>query len=387
MESHREDLDLAAELRALRPTPRPAFAAGLDERAAAGFPRHARFTGSRPSRFAGRLRAIRPKRMLLPAAGTALAAIAVATVLVASSESGTRLNLDLSSQAPRKAAPANSAPQPAAPTRGSSGELLSGQVGSAAGKASAPAAIEPFAPSRPAAAGPGPYAANVTHRDVERSAQIVLGASASGVRSAAGKVFETVHEYDGIVLGSSIRDGGAGEAGATFDLLIPSGRLGDAMAAFSAIADVRSRHESTADVTAPTIGLGERLRDAHARVESLLTRLAGAGTEAEREAVEVKLRFARRYAAALQGRLAALQRRTHLSSVSLRIETGGDVSRNGGWGVGKALGDAGRILSVAAGVSLVGIAILVPPALLCLLAWLTRRAWIRRSRERALGAS
>lgn len=38
MEPLRDDL-LIADLQALRPTPRPQFAAELDERAAAGFPR------------------------------------------------------------------------------------------------------------------------------------------------------------------------------------------------------------------------------------------------------------------------------------------------------------------------------------------------------------
>ena len=40
--------------------------------------------------------------------------------------------------------------------------------------------------------------------------------------------------------------------------------------------------------------------------------------------------------------------------------------------------------AVAAGVTLVGLAVLAPIALLALLVWLTRRAWVRQSRERAL---
>jgi uncharacterized protein DUF4349 len=72
------------------------------------------------------------------------------------------------------------------------------------------------------------------------------------------------------VLSSSIRDGTAGEAGAKFDLLIPSGKLGDALAAFSAIGEVRSRRESTQDITAPTIGVRERLQDSGAKIEGLL---------------------------------------------------------------------------------------------------------------------
>ena len=45
-----DDDTLFAELRELRPTPRPEFAAELDERAAAGFPRGARRDRDRPSR-------------------------------------------------------------------------------------------------------------------------------------------------------------------------------------------------------------------------------------------------------------------------------------------------------------------------------------------------
>jgi hypothetical protein len=233
-------------------------------------------------------------------------------------------------------------------------------------------------------AGPGPYASHVARRDVERSAAIVLSASPSEIRGDAAKVFETVHAYHGIVLRSSIRDGHAGEAGATFDLLVPSGQLGDAMAALSSIADVSSRHESTVDVTARTIGLGERLQDARARVESLLAELANAETETEREATEAELRSARRRVASLRGRLADLSRHTHLSSVSLRIETGGPTGGGNGWGIGDALGDAGHILAVAAGVVLVGLAILVPPILIGLLVWLAHRGWVRRRREGAL---
>jgi hypothetical protein len=224
----------------------------------------------------------------------------------------------------------------------------------------------------------------VPHRDVERSAQIVLAADPSEVRSDAAGVFEAVHTYHGIVLRSSIRDGRAGEAGANFDLLVPSGRLGDAMAAFSDIADVRSRHEATLDVTAQTIGLGARLKDARAKVESLLSEVATAGSETERETAEAKLRAARRQAAALQAQLANVRRRTHLSSVSLRIETGGRPSQGDSWGISDALGDAGHILAVAAGVVLIGLAILIPPILIGVLAWLAHRGWVHRRRERAL---
>jgi len=44
------------------------------------------------------------------------------------------------------------------------------------------------------------------------------------------------------------------------------------------------------------------------------------------------------------------------------------------------------VLATAAGVTLVGLAVLAPFALIALLAWLVRRAWIRQGRERALEA-
>jgi hypothetical protein len=234
----------------------------------------------------------------------------------------------------------------------------------------------------------GPIAAQARHRKIERSALLVLGTDAEQVRAAASKVFATVHSYDGIVLNSSIRDGESGEAGALFDLLIPTSKLSDALASFSTIGEVRTRQESTQDITAPTVGLGERLQDAHARIESLLTQLSEAGSDAERAATQARLRAERLRVANMRSRLSALQRRASFSRVSLRIESGdaaGPAADDGSWGIGDALDDAAHILAIAAGVTLIGLAILTPIALICLLAWLARRAWVRRARARALG--
>ena len=84
--------------------------------------------------------------------------------------------------------------------------------------------------------------------------------------------------------------------------------------------------------------------------------------------------------------LNSLQRRTNFSRVSLRIESDADAASGGGgsWGVGDALDDAGRILGVAAGVTLIALAVLAPIALILLLLWAAQRAWVRRSRERVL---
>ena len=79
-----------------------------------------------------------------------------------------------------------------------------------------------------------------------------------------------------------------------------------------------------------------------------------------------------------------------MSEVTVRIVTdhGAGVTppgKDGSWGVGDALHDAGHILTIAAGVALIGLAILGPIALIALAFWLANRFRVRRLRERTLG--
>jgi hypothetical protein len=382
MEPPRDD-QLTADLRALRPTPRPEFAAELDQRAAAGFPRRSRLP--RPS-FA-RLQAVSPRRLMLSTGAVAVATVAVATVLVVANQGGSTFS------PPRKTAlPGKTTAEPGGSTLG----LLNLFDGSSPPVKPAPASgaeeesrttYEDEAPVSGNAAAAGSGVARLHHRAVERSAEVVLGAEPEDVADDAAKVFEAVHANDGIVMRSSTRQGEAGEAGASFDLLIPSAKLPDALAAFSAIDEVRSRHEATADITAPTVSAAEVLRESRARIDSLLGQLEEAETESEREAIEAELHHERRHAGRLAARLDHLHRRADLSRVSLQIVTGESSESSGGgaWGIDDAFHDAGHILAVAAAVTVVGLAILGPIALIALLAWLTHRAWVRRERRRALG--
>lgn len=379
MKPHENDDKLADDLRALKPTPRPEFAAELDERAAAGFPRRSPWPSLTLPNWS-------PRRMLIPAGGVAVIAIAIATAFVATggseSDGGNGYVQPLSQM-------------PAEPVE-RSGFSGGGNEKSAPAAGGATAGVEEeAAPSNTAAQadaesytrsnGPENLLSG-RKRAVERSAQIVLAAEPGDVAEDSREVFEAVHAHDGIVLRSSTREGKAGGAGATFELLIPSARLGDALAALSEIDEVRSRHEATADITAPTVNVGELLQDSKARIDSLLGQLEAAETESEREAVEAELRQERRHRARLRSQLRHLQKRADFSRVSLRIETGGaeDSSGGGAWGVDDAVRDAGRILSTAAAVTLVALAVIAPIALIALLAWLTHRAWVRRERRRVL---
>jgi hypothetical protein len=377
---HAELAELATELRGMRPTPDERFAADLDARAGAGFGAGPAAAGDR---FAGaweRFRAAPLRRQVMPVGATALAAIVITTAVVASNRDEGGGSAQLLSGDTREA--------PAA----GAGTAGSGARGFAPEAANAPSATTLQAEKQDAtgtAPGTGPFASGERHRFKETSAELTLGTDAGRVQDVADDVFGVVGRYDGIVLSSSISDGAGGEAGANFELLIPSPRLGDALADLSQIAEVRSRRESSLDITAPVVTVGEHLRDAHAIVQGLLKQLAEAATDEERAAIEQQLRFQRQRVAGLRARLNSLHRRGNLSRLSLQVVTGDAASfpttGGGEWTIGDAVHDAGRVLAVAAGVTLIGLAVLAPIALLILLAWLIGRSWIRASRERALG--
>jgi hypothetical protein len=397
--------ELGDALRAIRPQPSPAFTAELDQRAAAGFPRRssARSQGALARALAW-LRDGSLWRLAIPAGGLAVAAIVVATVVISGQSTVSRDEAVTSGAISGRGSAAAGGAGAAAPleksaksveaeaTEESAGAEVEGSksAGAGAGAESAEGVFETDVPAVGGAnAGEKGAAAGTTRRDVERAAQITIGTKPGEVGEAASEVFETVHAYDGIVLNSATQNGSRAEAEATFELLIPSGKVDDAMAAFSRIGEVVSRHETTNDITAPTVGAAERLQDSEARIEGLLAQLAGATEEAEREVVEEELDSERRHAAHLKAHLSDLKRRANLSRVSLRIVSGKGALSPGGsgggdWGVGDALHQAGHLLTVAAGVAIIAFAVLAPLALILFLLWLAGRGWTRRARERAL---
>jgi len=377
--------ELTTELHSLRELPSEEFAAALDSRAATGFPGRRRGVAL-PAWVPGRGSAGRlaehfgstNRRRLLPALAGATTVIVAATAIVVATSSdngangggGQQSTIGVSSDAV-KVAPSRAGKAAAAP--GSNREA-------------APALT--IAPEPPV---PGPGTApRVRNRQIERSADLTLGTDPDQVQAVAGKVIDVLGRYRGIVLSSSVHDGGEGEAGATFELLIPSGRLGAALTDLSAIADVRSRSENTLDITAPFVSSRERLRDARAEAEGLLRQLAAASTDSERAGVKAQLRIVRGRIAAFRSQLDRLERRANFSHVSLEVVTGNKATipgaGGGDWTIGDALHDAGRVLAVAAGVALLALAVALPLALLGGGAWAARRIYLRRAREQTLSA-
>jgi hypothetical protein len=398
MNSHELTVEvLTAELYAMGETPTEEFAAALDARAAAGFPGRRRWETA-PARVPGgevarllteRLRGASPRRALMPALAGAATVIVIATAVVVSTDGndggdGPATVTALSGES--NAAPAQSKAGSAGAGAGAalSERRLSGnRVGETA-------VAPPAGGILPKLDLPGNRGApGIGNRQVERSANLALATEPEQVQDVAGKVIDVVGRYRGIVLSSSVRDGGEGEAGATFDLLIPSGRLSGALTDLSGLAEVRSRSENTLDITAPFVSAREHLRDVRAEAEGLLRQLAEADTDTERASVKAQLQIVRGRIAAFRSKVNGLERRANFSRVSLQIVTGeGAVipgAGGGSWTIGDALHDAGRVLAIAAGVALIALALSLPLALLGGGAWAGRRIYLRRARDQALG--
>jgi Domain of unknown function (DUF4349) len=365
--------ELAAALAELRATPEEEFAARLDTDAAAGF--RAGGSDSTPERLRARLRG-HSLRQAMPALAGATAALLIGTAVVVG------LGQQTGDDAADSPATMMSEPASGGATDATAGEEAAPQSAAAKGPVATPLDAR--------TSGTGPNAADERRRFQDRDAGITLATEADQVRRATEDVFDVVARYRGIVRTSQIEDGLEGEAGARFELLIPSSRLSAALGDLSEIAEVRSREETSVDITAPVVTVGERLQDARAEVRGLLKQLAEADTDEERAAVKAQLAFQRQRVASLRSTLSGLERRANLANVSLEIVTGDAAgfgeSEDEQWTIADAIDDAGRILAVAAAIALVSLAVVAPLALLFALALLGRRAWVRQSRERALDA-
>lgn len=326
---------LVRDVRAERPAMEPAFAARLD----------ALVDDARRAPRA------RPRWLVWsPAAGLA-AALVIAVVLVTGRDS---------------TSPTASPPAPVP------------SIAGGAAKSAAPSTAE----SDQAAAVPAP----APGRKVERNTQLALSTARDKVQGVADDVVATTQRFGGIVDSSQVSSSDTG-ASAYFALRIPTARLDQAVAALSKLAHVSSLQQGSTDITGAFVSVQARLRDARAERSALLKALAHATTTQEIDAIKLRLRDNRSQIALLKGDLNALRRRANLSRVDVTVAGNGSTSSGGGgWTPRDAAHDALRVLEVAAGVLLVGLAAGVPVALLLGLAVLAARSARRRRREGALAS-
>jgi hypothetical protein len=378
---------LVRDVRADAPAPRPAFLADLDARVDAGFPRADRF---------GRLAAALPGgsrsriRFLAPAAGlaaTVLAGIAVVG-LTGGGTDGTPTSSknarDTTAELAKPTAPAPDALQ-VAPKTATGG-------GAAAGAAPTAPAPQDRGTSSATPAPPAAFNAPPTQRarKVERTTRLELSTPAAKLQSVVDRVVAVTLEAGGIVQQSQVDATDAGGA-ASFVLRVPSRDLDATVKRLSALAHVSSLSQSANDITDVFVSAQDRLGDARRERAALLRALGRATTASEIASLKARLRDNRSEIARAKGDLDAARRRSDLATVQVNVIGRGKEHGTGGgggtWSPGDAARDALRVLEVAAGVLLVGGAVMVPLAVLGALAALAARGVRRRRREQALGAT
>jgi hypothetical protein len=358
------DLDqLQEDLRATAPQPRPEFAARLERRVEAGF------KAAKPARAPRR-------RVNLWGPAVALACTALIAIVAAlgsvergSDEEGGSMGSE-------------------APAAQSMDEQESGGGG---GEASSAAAPEPAPPavlddSRSAQFARERSRGRDGDRVVEQRTSLDLETNADDFAEVSDGVLRVADDSGSIVQSSNVSEEG-GRGYARYDLRVPASRLDETMRDLSRLAHVTSRTASTQDITRSYVSATDRLDDARAERASLLKALERADTDVEAEALRRQIAIVRNRIAIATRDVQALQRRADRAKVSVTVRSTGKRGDEGGgaWTPGDAIGDAGRILEVAAGVVVVTAAALAPVALLALLVALAARAVRRRRREAALG--
>lgn len=225
------------------------------------------------------------------------------------------------------------------------------------------------------------------NRVVERRTKLELETAADEFQDTADELLQIADDSGAIVQSSRVSESD-GKAFARYDLRVPSSRLDDTLADLTKVAHVTSRSSSSQDITRAYVSATDRLDDARAERDALLKALERADTDVEAEAIRRQIALARNRIAIARRDVEALQRRADRTRVSVTLRSTGEKSEDegGAWTPGDAIGDAGRILEVAAGVLVVTAAALLPVAILGLLAGLTARTVRRRRREAALDA-
>jgi len=209
----------------------------------------------------------------------------------------------------------------------------------------------------------------------------------------AQEVYDVIGQVNGIVEHSTVTQTGGSDGSANFQLSVPSASLGQAMSQLSSLhyASVLSRTDASQDITDQYGAAKRALSDARTLRTSLLKQLASAATTEQIDSLRARIRDAEASISSDEATLARLNRQVGFSQLALDINARNEPAaaphHSSGFGIGRAAHDAGRVLTVAAGVALIGIAALTPIALVAALLWWVGSAVRRRRREQALDSA
>jgi hypothetical protein len=251
-------------------------------------------------------------------------------------------------------------------------------------------AAAPSTTAGSAASGSVAVAPPTSGRQVLQAAQLSLTTRPDQVDNVAQQVFDVVSAQNGVVENSTVTASNHSSGYAQFQLGVPSENLQQAMSALSRLrgASVASRTDTSQDITGQVGGAGRRLADARALRTSLLRQLANATTQQQVNSLRVQIRDAEASISSDQATLRSLHHKVDNSQIAVTVNAamvpGHPVSHGGGFTIGSAAHDAGRVLVVAAGGALIALAVLVPLSLVGALALWLGSMLRRRRREQAL---
>jgi hypothetical protein len=377
---HAEVAELTLLLVATRPEPQAEFVSSLDARV------HSRFARVDEAEPKGARADFR--RWFGPVAGLAATLAAVAVVVLALNSGGSQVALKAATSPAASSSSAGAASTSAAsgvPHRNAKPATplapdKQATYGAAASTATSSAAVPN---SGKVIAAPLPNG-----RKIVQSSQLALSAPASHIDDVAQEVFRVIGDENGVVNSSTVTASASGYA--QFRLSVPSSALQATMTSLSELkyASVSSRTDATQDVNGQYLSDQRQLADDRALRTSLLKQLANATTQAQIDSLNAQIRDAEASIRRDESTLNGLNHRINFSQISVTVNTASPVpvahKSTGSFTLGKAAHDAGRVLTVAAGVALIALAALLPIALIVALIWWIWSALRRRRREQAL---
>jgi len=392
---------LVASIRKDAPSMEPTFAAALDEKVAAGFPRRTLkvlkrgpFHGTRAR--LGTRSANRPRRPSLAMLATASSVVVATGALVvgagifrnthvaagtAGSSVASATNLRASGRPGKQSSSVDNTQTPGPTTPSQPSSTVSG--GSATPSTVTPDALQA---NGVVSADHSSPATGSLARQVQQDATLTLAANRGQVQDLSDRVVAVCDRFAGIVQSSNVSTDDQGGSQATLSLLLPSAQLNSALAALSHLGHVSARTQNTLDITNSYDAAGGRLKEARAQRDGLLRQLAAATTPNQTQSIHDQLAIIAGRISQDQRAVNSLTQKAHYATLSVTItESRQGASFGGGSSVlDDALTSALHVLAVALSVGIVVLAALIPVILVVATAWATALTLRRRRRQQAL---
>lgn len=225
---------------------------------------------------------------------------------------------------------------------------------------------------------------SAAQREVARDTRITLAADGNKIERISDRVNAIVDRYDGYVASSRVRGGEGNRGRATFALMIPATQYKPALASISKLAHVRSRSQSSEDITTAVNSADRKLDRATARVNRLEDQLAAAETPAERASLSRQLASANAAKRAAARQVRANRARVNYVPIALTIVADKTAEDKDKGEIAKAFDKAGELLTAIAAVLIVVLAVLIPLTLIGSAIWFGFRRFNRARAGRAI---